>query len=41
MGIGWRLFSGEDPVAGVGLGLWGRTWGPYSFYRDPRPVILN
>lgn len=27
MGLRGRLFSGEDPITGVGLGSWAHTWG--------------
>lgn len=27
MGIRWWLFSGEESITGVELGLWAQTWG--------------
>lgn len=26
MGIRWQLFSGEDAMTEVGIGLWAHTW---------------
>lgn len=30
MGIRWQLFSGEDAMTEVGIGLWDHTWASQS-----------
>lgn len=38
MGIRWQLFSGEDSMTEVGIGLWAHTWASNKLLYGVLPV---